>query len=147
MFPTSIKGTIELSTCEPSDIPRILINVRSELEAASARDIHLSENKISFRGGIFRLVTNWNVLVPIGSGEIEVDPGSPPVLKYNFSTLEILVIASLMALFVGGSMALARPITLQTMEFPIVAWLWLFGMNYLVAAFRLPAFVRRAIDA
>ena len=147
MFPTSIKGTIELSTYGSSDIPRILTKIRANLESIKARDIYLSGNKISFRGGVFRLVSNWNVLSPVGSGEIEIIPGSPPVLKYSFSTVQILVIVTLMVLFTFGSMIQTIPIKLETFLFPILAFLWLFGINYLVAAFRLPRFVRRSVDA
>jgi hypothetical protein len=147
MFPTSIKGTLVLSACASDDVPRFLSKIRAELESVKARHISLSGNKISFRGGVFRFVSNWNVLCPVGSGVIEVIPGTPPVLRYHFSCLEMLVVVSLMVLFLGLFLAQRSPIVLELFLFPVLAWLWLFGMNYLTAAIRLPRFVRRAVDA
>lgn len=92
---------------------------------------------------MFRWVGNWNTLAPVESGRIEVDPRSPNRITDHFACVRLLVLASLAALFfavasfrdggLGVSVLLAG-----------FAWRWLFGMNYLVAALRLPALIRRA---
>lgn len=43
------------------------------LEKVRARNIEIIGNRITFTGGLFRFVTNWNFLVPITRGEIRID--------------------------------------------------------------------------
>jgi hypothetical protein len=46
--------------------------------AECPRSVHASTvvirgNSVAFTGGMFRLGSNWNVLVPFGSGDLAVD--------------------------------------------------------------------------
>jgi hypothetical protein len=49
--------------------------------------------RISFTGGVFRLVSNWNVLVPFGRGVLEVNPAAG-VVRYRLDTRQLMTIAS-----------------------------------------------------
>jgi hypothetical protein len=93
---------------------------------------------------MFRLVMNWNIFVPITRGTIEVLAGTPGVVRYYFSCTEMLITVSVMvAIF---ALCLLQPgLSTPGVVVPIVAWFWLFGMNYVIAAFRLPGFVREAL--
>jgi len=147
MFPTSISGTLELPAFKSVGVEELLSLVSAEMDHANARDIRRVGTKLSFRGGVFRLVSNWNVLVPAGSGEIEILPGTPVRVRYHFSCIQMLVLVSLIVLAIGASTISSHPSDLTSYLIPLLAWLWLFGMNYLVASARLPALVRRAVDA
>lgn len=141
MFPTSIKGQFERSMLQSEDINLTLSRVEQELVAVRASDVLRTGNKITFRGGIFRFVSNWNILVPIGYGEIEILPAS---VKYEFSCAQMLVLTTLMAGVMGMFMLSSVPVfSTFSLVAPLLMWLWLFGMNYLIAVVRLPAFVRK----
>lgn len=147
MFPTGFKGEIETPPLRPQDVDDVLASIEEALVGAKAADITRVGNTISFRGGLFRFVIgNWNVLHPVGHGEIEVVPGSPGAVRYDLSCVQMLVVATLMVGWLTVSMSSRGHVTLGTVLIPLIGWLWLFGMNYLIAAVRLPAFVRSAIS-
>lgn len=147
MFPTSIEGTLDLPERSPAEASELLRRIERALVQAKANDLVRSNDRISFRGGVFRAVSSWNVLGPVGSGVIEVVQGSPSTIRYDFSCMELLIIVTLMAVVLGLSMIHGSPSSMISYVLPILAWLWLFGMNYIVASVRLPNFVKRAIDA
>jgi hypothetical protein len=43
------------------------------LRDVKARAIEIEGSHVAFTGGMFRLVSNWNVLVPFGYGDLTVD--------------------------------------------------------------------------
>jgi hypothetical protein len=145
MFPTSINGQIELKALKSEHVEIVARGIKRQLEAMKALDINQHGNTISFRGGFFpfRFLSNLSVLGPVSRGEIEVLPGTPAIVKYRLSTVgmlvDILVIALAMAIFMGIT---RNPIT------AFLAFLFmfgvLFGMNYLIAEFRLTSFVKLA---
>ncbi len=146
MFPTSFEGQIELSdfSCEQTDA--VADRVASALLKVRATNVSRSGNIVTFRAGVFRLVSSWNVLAPVNHGSIEVQRGSPSTVKYKLSCVEMLVVTTLMAAIAGFAIPSKAP-ALFKLGAPALMWLWLFGMNYLVAAYRLPAFIRRAVRA
>lgn len=144
MFPTSIKGEFEIKVLQFEDIDSVLSRVEQELAAARAANVLRTDNKITFRGGIFRFVSNWNVLVPVGYGEIEVLPTS---VKYEFSCIEMLIVTTFMACIMCIFILSSIPVSTLSFVVPLLMWLWLFGMNYVIAFVRLPAFVRKIAGA
>jgi len=144
MFPFNIQGEITLPSIAPGQVPIYLSQVERAAGEKRACNIRKTESLVTFRGGMFRLVMNWNIFVPITRGIIEVLPGTPGVVRYYFSCTEMLITVSVMvAIF---AFCLLQPgLSTLGVVLPIVAWLWLFGMNYATAAFRLPGFVREAL--
>ena len=142
MFPTSISGTVELPVLTPEQTPALVSALNIALEGARAFDISRTGNAITFRGGIFRFVSNLNVLVPVSSGVIEVRPGAPGTIVFRFSCMQLLIIVTVMALLTGFVIPSNQPLAFK-LGMPALMWLWLFGMNYLIAKIRLPAFIRR----
>jgi hypothetical protein len=145
MFPTSINGQIELRALQPQHVETVMRGIKQQLETVKAVDISQQCNTISFRGGFFpfRLVTNLNVLGPVSRGEIEVLHGTPAVVTYRLSTIgmlvDVLLIALAMAIFIGITRNLAMASLVFLLMFSV-----LFGINYLIATFRLSSFVRLA---
>ncbi len=53
--------------------PSLIEHLAASLHEVDARDISIEGSRITFTGGIFRLVTNWNVLTSFGFCELKVD--------------------------------------------------------------------------
>ena len=43
------------------------------LRSVDASKVDIIGNRVTFTAGIFRLVSNWNILVGFGSGDLTVD--------------------------------------------------------------------------
>lgn len=103
-------------------------------------------NRVSFTGGLFRSGSRWNILVPITKGYIEVRPANGGfVVSYSLNFKQLFVTTSV--LFVFGftvSADASAPVAFRV-GFPLVAWLWLFGMNILITLARFPAFISRVL--
>lgn len=140
MFPLSITGEFKISRLQDNDVNLVLNRVEQELAAVRATNVSRTANRITFTGGIFRFVSNWNLLVPIGYGEIEV---LPDCVKYTFSCTQMLVATTVMVCIMGAFILFSAPVSAFSLITPVIIWLWLFGMNYLISAVRLPAFVRK----
>jgi len=69
MFPMSITGEFKISRLQDEDVNLVLNRVEQELAAVRATNVSRTANRITFKGGIFRFVSNWNLLVPIGYGK------------------------------------------------------------------------------
>ncbi len=146
MFPFSIKGEFYVQRLYTQDVNKVLALIELELTRVQATDIRFEDNKVAFRGGIFRWVTNWNILGPVGYGEIEVIYGDPGVIRYNLSCVQMLVGATFMVGIIAWLIAVTPHSAQALVIVPIAFWLWFVGMNYLVAAIRLPRFVRNAVS-
>ena len=88
---------------------------------------------------------NWNILVPVGRGEIEIVPGKPGTVKYGFSCVQMLILLTLMVGAMSVALISREGLSAHAIIFLVIGWLWLFGMNYVISAVRLPRFVRRAV--
>jgi hypothetical protein len=144
MFPTSVSGTVELASIAADRVPELTRTLKSALERARASQVTCRGNVVVFRVRLFRLVSNWNVLVAVGSGVVEVRAGSPGIVRFRFSCVRMLVLVSVLALLVAAFIPPTLPLYAR-LGVPFAVWVWFFGMNFMLASFRLPAFVRRAI--
>jgi hypothetical protein len=119
----------------PAHLAACLKNAR-----ASAVDINACE--VSFKGGIFRLVGNWNVLVPFGSGTLTVDPVAK-IVRYGLNSTQLVTIVSAFtALAVILSWIKHSLVVLPMAGF---LWAWLVGGNLLIGYPRFRRFLRQAL--
>jgi hypothetical protein len=58
-FPISSDGKIVIDS---ADLPRAIAIVEETIQKARPRKISVTDTRIDFTGGIFRWVTNWNLL-------------------------------------------------------------------------------------
>jgi hypothetical protein len=143
MFSTSINGQIELKALKPEHVELVTRGIKRQLETMKAVDISQQDNIVSFRGGFFpfRFLTNLNVLGTISRGEIEVLSGAPALVKYRLSAVgmlvDVLVISLAITLFIG----ISRNLLTASLAFLILFGVF-FGMNYLIAIFRLATFLK-----
>lgn len=128
----------------------ILDLILHALEKEKARSMHQAGNRIEFRGGIFRLVMNWNQLVSISSGEIEVfSTGKIVTLAYHirFTEMLILVSAGVIGFLCPAVWRAPNLNVLEASAMLAFAWLWLFGGNVAITYYRFPKFLRRALES
>jgi hypothetical protein len=144
-FPVSITGCVRIPVqgTDPARIDRALRRIEEMLEAAAASSVTRQGTSTRFRAGVFRLVWNVNILGPLGSGVICVDDGGSELrISYRGSTVQMLMAASALSLFVA-SPALGRGWT--AVWLPAAAWLCLFGLNYLIILIRFPRWLKHGV--
>jgi hypothetical protein len=135
-FPLSANGSIQVDT---TDVRRAIQTVDRLLQNTKASTIAIHENRIDFTVHFFQLVSNWNLLVPIDSGSIVFRERDHMIdVEYDISfrrwffivTGTVLIVLVLVLLFAvdprGGVSVL----------FLTLAWLFLLGSNYFIAALR-----------
>lgn len=147
-LPFSLSGRVVLT--DPSDPAIAIARIVDALKAAGATDIHQAGHSVTFRAGVFRLVTSLNPLVPIGSGEVAVRASSSGVaIDYRISFRQIFVVVSAMIAVVFGPVVLTAP-NVNAWEATLLLgfmWVWLFGGNVLITWVRFPRWLRRAARA
>jgi hypothetical protein len=124
---------------DPFALPAYLTGV---LQKVDAREVKVYGDRVEFKGGIFRLVSSWNILVPFGSGIVTIRSDIRQI-AYQLSCLQLVCVATIavgiMSLFIlasaGWQPLLVVPIT----------WLWLVGGNLLIGIPRFERFIGRAL--
>jgi hypothetical protein len=94
-MPTLMKtGTVDFDNeIDPSLLPAHLGGC---LRSVDADEVRVKDECVTFRGGIFRFVTNWNVLVAFGFGDLTVDSESRKV-RYCLSYRQLIIFTAIMA--------------------------------------------------
>ena|SRR5579864_9143373 len=118
------------------------------LRSVNASTVEIIGNRVTFTAGIFRLVSNWNVLVPFGSGDLTVDADACKV-RYTLNCSQLVVVATLMIVF-GAAILLASVSdsggkTLWLLPVMPFMWLWLVGGNLAIGIPRFKSLVTRAV--
>lgn len=146
MFPVSIDGEFALST-EVSQVDRVLDGIASALRGKGATQVARQGDSIVFRAGLLhtRGFGNWNILIPVGSGAIDALGGGDGLrVRYRLSTRELLGVVSALLVFATITPLVNGAPLESTLGLLAVGWLGLFGVNYLIAWFRLSNFIRKA---
>ncbi len=147
-FPFSAQGTIVLESHAGIDLAQIISAVEAAIQDAKPTSMVRHEETLTFRAGLFRLVSNWNQLVAITSGELRFSQDSHKVnILYNISFIQLLVATTVLVTVIFGVL----PGVFENgpnvpLGFVLLAWLWLFGGNYFLTLFRFPRFVRAAAE-
>jgi hypothetical protein len=131
------------------DTVGLVAHIASRLRGVEARDVRVIGNRVLFKGGIFRWVSNTNVLVPFGHGEIEVDKQNHAI-HYRLSYRQLLITTTAIT---GGiavvflSFALALSVFDPKMLLVVLLmWVWTVGGNLLIGLPRFKVFVRKAVE-
>jgi hypothetical protein len=149
-FPFSFTNKIEVPFDANKHTPdNLLSSIVSSLKNVKARNIQNDRNRITFSGGILRLVMNWNILAAVSSGEITVEKDNDKIiLNYHIKFTEMSVITTAMVLGFMGPFLIQAPNLTLFLKIIILAfiWLWLFGGNYYIIIFRFPRFIRKMTE-
>jgi hypothetical protein len=140
-----IEGTLDFGDVQ---IETLLAHLSDRLRDVEARRITISDNSVSFRGGLFRFAGRWNVLVPFGYGELVTDPEKRRV-HYRLSIRELVVaVTTMMVLVAIGAWVLIQESPGIVLFFALGwLWLWLVGGNLLFGIPRFKRFLREAVDS
>jgi len=140
MYSGAIKYDVNL---EPSVLANALADCLLEVDA---KNVFIMGNFIFFTGGIFRLVSNWNVLGPFGRGELEIDPVGKQVL-FRLSLAQSIITSFLSAAGLGIFMiAVGAPIQFVATFLPVI-WIVPLGANYFTGVSRFSSFLNKSITS
>jgi hypothetical protein len=141
MFSLVRTGTLSLGS--DTDAAALPTHLAECLRSVDARKVEIQGNRIAFRGGMFRLVSNWNVLGPFESGELTIDPSGKQI-RYSLNVRQLVVVGTgavvVMTLFILKS-SVWQPLLLV----PLM-WLWIVGGNLAIGMARFENFVRHAVS-
>lgn len=94
MFPFRIRGERSFPYPPEKDIGVFLEQLRVVLQKARAKDLGRRENEITFRGGLFRLVTGLNPLACISQGYVIARrEGDRMPVRYEICFRELIILA------------------------------------------------------
>jgi len=125
------------------DAAMLPAHIADGLRRMDARAVEVNENHVSFTGGIFRLVGNWNVLVPFGFGDLTVDSDAHHI-RYRVSFRQ-LVIGTTVIVGIMGGFIWYESRSWQGLLFIAVGWMWIVGGNCALGISRFESFLRRVI--
>ncbi len=126
---------------DPAALPLHLANC---LRGVHARAVTVEANQVRFRGGIFRFVSNWNVLVPFGYGDVTIDASRRQV-QYRLSFRQLMIFVLALSLFATLSAAIESRSYGFLAAIPIF-WLFLVGANLAIGLGRFESFLQNAIE-
>ena len=129
-------GNVDLAT-----LPAHLADCLRRLDA---RVVAVDQNRVSFTGGLFRLVSNWNLLVPFGFGDLTID-SSARSITYRLSFRQLVIAVTVMVGIMAGFISFASR-SWPGLAFIPVMWIWLVGGNLAIGIPRFEKFVRRTIE-
>jgi hypothetical protein len=116
------------------------------LQRVRASTIDHEDSQVSFTSNLFRFVMNTNLLVSIEGGTIDAELADGSItFTYSLGTVRIFIIATAMALLFTGLTHSARFDLDAAAGIGFMAWLWLFGGNYLITLVRFRWFVKRCV--
>jgi len=125
------------------DVAMLPAHIADGLRHLDARAVEVNQNHVSFTGGIFRSVGNWNVLVPFGFGELAVDSDARHV-RYRVSFRQLVIGATVMVGIMGGFIWYESH-SWQGLLFAGIGWMWIVGGNFALGISRFESFLRRVI--
>jgi hypothetical protein len=147
MFPISVEGAIEIPT---DGANAALDRLRVAIAAKGATSVQRQDDRLLFNGRIFFVflvfVDYWNPLLLFDRCVVSIQPQN---LEYSCSTKALLILTMVMSVLVWLAM-LSSPqkISIAIMAiFPPLAWLVVFGINYLAGRARIRAFLTTAVKA
>lgn len=141
-----MRGQLRFPSFDPSASARLYLRLLADrLEEAKPRRIDLCADRLTFRGGIFRPVSSWNLLVPVTSATIQAFAESREVVvTYTLQMTEMLFLCGL-ASIVGIGLAIDQHSLETAGGAAAIVWGWLFGGNYLLMRFRMKSLFRKVL--
>jgi hypothetical protein len=127
-------------------LPNHLANCLRDVNADA---IKIEGSHIAFSGGIFRLVSNWNVLVPFGYGDLTVDAVTRQI-HYRLSSRQLVILATVVSVVIAAFVIFGMTASRGGPWQPILAipliWVWIVGGNLAMGPQRFQRFLRGAVS-
>jgi hypothetical protein len=119
------------------------------LRDVKAHAIEIEGSHIAFTGGMFRLVSNWNVLVPFGYGDLTVDAVTRQI-HYRLSSRQLVITAVVVSVMLAVSVIVGMTASRGGPWQPILVipliWIWIVGGNLGIGLWRFQCFLRDAVS-
>ena len=131
IFPFSIKYTVELvESFTAKDNKKTLDFIEEYILKKTEEDIVVEENKLTFKSKFLSFKRDkFNILAPVEKGVfIIVDKGDKTLLTYEFYMYRLFIIVFIMSIFIT--------IFSQKVWDGVYGFLWLGGMNWIIAIIR-----------
>ena len=130
--------------------PSLLANhLAGWLRDVDANEVEVRPNHVTFKGGVFRFVTNWNVLVSFGFGDLAVDANTHEI-RYCLSCRQLVICSAVMfgvtciciLSFSGVQGVISGAWTILEL---LLLWVCLGFVNVAIGVWRFERFLGRAI--
>ena len=128
-------------TVDPTLLPN---HLAERLRGVDARKVVVEGNRIFFKAGVFRMVSNWNPLVAFGFGELTVDSVARQV-HYRLSVRQLVVTGSIAVGLM--TMVILASRNVQLILFIPLMWAWIVGGNLAFGLLSFQRFIRRAVES
>ena len=131
MFPFKVRFSRTLKEqIHLEQVPHLLDISRDILSEAGADYFSKENNRLKFDNRLFKLTWNWELMVPIDAGfvEIELDNNSSAKIRYSITLTRIWVISTLVAIIVW--------ISDNDIIGPLIAFGALGVLNWVIAVLR-----------
>jgi hypothetical protein len=136
---------------EPNTVPdptAAAISIEAAIRDQRPRSVSRSATLVQFRAGVLRWVSNTNILVPISSGEVEVQTELSGLrVSYTIRFTELLIFAMVFTVvftLVVSSKGGDAPTLFKLVASTLPLW-WIFGGNVSITLFRFPRMLKRAV--
>jgi hypothetical protein len=131
------------------DSSLLAVHLAVRLRDVDANEIEVRPNHVTFRGGIFRFVTNWNILVSFGFGDFAVDSNTDEI-RYRLSYRQLVICSAIMfgvmclclLTFSGTQGIISGTWTILGL---LLMWFCLGFINVTIGVWRFERFLGRAI--
>lgn len=142
-----MRGQLRFRTGTPETAATAYARALADLlQRARPRELEVLGSKVFVRGGIFRPVTSWNLLVGVTSATIQADPEEGAVvIHYEIHVTELVVACCCMSLF-GIPVSIATQSLFPGLPWFLLVWIWIFGMNYVLTRTRMASTFREAAN-
>jgi len=129
---------------EDIDPDKLVSHLADCFHQESADEVIVDGNRVAFKAGMFRLVSNWNALAGFRFGELIVDSQNRQVY-YRLSFRQLVVMGTVMVSFMFAFSWLAH--AWQILIFMPLMWLWIVGGNLAIGVVKFQRFVSRSIES
>jgi hypothetical protein len=124
------------------DSSALLPLLAEALQNADATTVESCGNCVMFTRRAFRMVSNWNVLVPFESGNLTVDTDARQV-HYRVSIRQLVLLGTAIVAVMTTVLLIAR--VWPPLLFMPIMWLWVVAGNVAIGIVRFESFIGRAI--
>lgn len=137
-FPFTIRSEIKIPVADSGGLERVYRRVTAALVKEKAKGLVATGTELAFRGGISCLACGDNQLVAITTGRLDFAYDAAEgfvTIRYRLTLIQMIVLVSVLMIpvFYFQDLSLWELVR---------AWLWVFGVNYVMAWFRFPRFLR-----
>ncbi len=138
-----VRGTFSVASVTPDDLDVLMPSIAARMASVGATRIEREGSRLSFRSGFF--LFSWSVLAPVGWASIEIEPGNPGIVRYDFSVTLMFLATCLGWLFWASSIVstgLRDSASLYALGLATAVW----TLVWVVAWARLHALARGSVD-